>query len=495
MSGKSNFFDYEPLTRPKRSPTSEIEGFKEPKDVAAVSESETGFDEINSLNAQAKNRQTPHTVGGSATETKDVSAEAIIEKKESWILKRGHAISFAGLFLFTFIVFFRPYELSPSLAWLSTSAFWVAIFTVAVFLPTQLGLEQSFTSRPREVNLILLFTLACALSIPLATDRGRAADSLVEYLKVVLMFIVLINVVRTEARLRVLLFLIFAGTFLLSVVALNDYIVGNLGIRGDRITGVIGGLFDNPNDLALHLVTMMPLAFVLGLSCRSLIKKTLWLALVLLMGAAVMATFSRGGFMAMAAVSFGMAWKLARRNRILLALGLVMMIVAFVAVGPADFRKRLTTTGDGSVSARQDELKRSLFVAARHPVVGVGMDNYILYSNFGHASHNSYTQVASDLGVAATVLYVLFVIAPIKRLRRLEAEEHQEKKKSRFYYLSIGLQVSLLGYLVASFFASVAYLWYVYYLVGYSVSLRRIVELQRQKFAETEASTLVASRK
>ncbi|HEY6119602.1 MAG TPA: hypothetical protein VIV66_06575, partial [Pyrinomonadaceae bacterium] len=46
--------------------------------------------------------------------------------------------------------------------------------------------------------------------------------------------------------------------------------------------------------------------------------------------------------------------------------------------------------------------------------------------------------------------------------------------KSRFHYLAIGLEASLIGYMVSSFFASVAFLWYVYYLIGYSVCLRRL---------------------
>ena len=39
-------------------------------------------------------------------------------------------------------------------------------------------------------------------------------------------------------------------------------------------------------------------------------------------------------------------------------------------------------------------------------------------------------------------------------------------------------QASLAGYMVTSFFASVAHLWYVYYLVAYAVSLRRLYALQ-----------------
>ena len=55
------------------------------------------------------------------------------------------------------------------------------------------------------------------------------------------------------------------------------------------------------------------------------------------------------------------------------------------------------------------------------------------------------------------------------------------KANSHFYYLAVGLQASLVGYMVCSFFASVAYLWYVYYLVAYAVCLRRLYESETAK--------------
>ncbi len=184
-------------------------------------------------------------------------------KEETWVSRRGHAISFAGLFAFTFLVYFRPYELFPSLAWLSKSAFVVALITVAVFIPTQLGLENRITAKPREVKLVLALVITGILSIPLALEPSRAFQSFTEYLKVVVMFIVMVNVVRTEKRLKKLILLVLFASCVLSIGALNDYRLGNLALQGRRIAGVIGGLFSNPNDLALHLVTMIPISFAL----------------------------------------------------------------------------------------------------------------------------------------------------------------------------------------------------------------------------------------
>ena len=78
------------------------------------------------------------------------------------------------------------------------------------------------------------------------------------------------------------------------------------------------------------------------------------------------------------------------------------------------------------------------------------------------------------MGIAALVVYIMFLIHPLKRLRLIEKESYEHSDRSKFYYLSVGLQASLVGFMFASFFGSVAYHWYVYYLVGYAICLHRL---------------------
>lgn len=392
---------------------------------------------------------------------------------ETWIHAHGHSLSYAGVFLFTTLVFFRPYELFPSLSWLAQTPFWVAVATLGVFVITQLGLENKITARPREVNLLLLMMLLGIISIPQALEPLRAWTGFVEFLKVILIFIVMINVVRTEKRLKALWVLVLVATCILSINAVNDYRLGVLALQGLRIKGSIGGLFDNPNDLALHLVTMFPLALGLSFITRNRIMKIVYFAVVFLIIAGIVVTFSRGGFLALMATGGVLVWKLVRSSRWLIApVGAVLLLV-FLVLAPGGYRNRLSTTGDESSTARFDDLKRSVYVAARHPLLGVGMENYILFSNSNKSSHNAYTQVAAEMGIAASVIYILFILTPFKGLRRIERDAYEVKPARRFYYASVVLQASLVGYMVASFFASVAYLWYIYYLVAYAVCLRR----------------------
>lgn len=415
---------------------------------------------------------------------------------EKWLVKRGHSLSFAGLFVFTFILYYRPYEHFSALSSLSSMAFWTALLTLAVFFPTQLALEATPTARPREVNLALLLALTALLSIPLAISPGEGWATFVDpFIKAILMFIVIVNAVRTERRLKWLMFLGLSVAFVLSAGALNDYRQGNLMVEGYRVAGIIGNLFGNPNDMATHLVTMLPIAVVLGFSSSSLPKRLLYGAGVVLLVGGTVVTFSRAGFLGLAAASMVLAWKIGRRNRVAIAGLMLLAGAALLVLAPGNYGNRLLSIYDssrdavGSSSARRELLIRSIVVALRHPLFGVGIGNFHIMSVHEAVSHNAYTQVASEMGLTAMTIYIMFIVTPIRRLRRIEQELFTARHSSRLYYLSVGLQASLIAYMVSSFFASVAYQWYVYYLVGYAVALRRIYLASPEALAAANLAT------
>jgi hypothetical protein len=106
------------------------------------------------------------------------------------------------------------------------------------------------------------------------------------------------------------------------------------------------------------------------------------------------------------------------------------------------------------------------------------MGNFHIVSLHEQVSHNAYTQVGAELGVPAMIVYLLFLFAPLGRLRRVERET-LPLRRSRDYYWAVGLQASLAAYLVSSFFGSVAYLWYIYYLAAFAVAFQRIYESRK----------------
>ncbi len=410
-----------------------------------------------------------------------------------WQPKHGHTLTFACLFLFTVILYLRPYEMIPALSGFKTMAFYTGIMTLLVYFVTQLVVGGNLTDRPREVNMVLLMGLAALLSIPLAIDPSEAWGEFVDLaIKTILIFIVLVNVLRTETRVKLMFFLVLAVSIYLSVNVIKDYQAGvfKLGVaeqNTQRVAGAIRGLFENSNELALHLVTIIPISIALALEKKNPLRKLVFFGITLLMISAVIITFSRGGFIGLIAVTLVLLRKLGRRSKSTAVAALVLGVVFFLVVAPGSYSGRLATIFDsasditGSSSQRTAVLKRSILVAIRYPIFGVGLGNFHHKSFQELGTHNAYTQVAAETGIAALVCYIIFLVHPIRKLRMIERELFERHENSRFYYLAIGLQASLIGYMVSSFFAAVAYHWYVYYLVAYAIALRRIYYLQEVK--------------
>ena len=101
-------------------------------------------------------------------------------------------------------------------------------------------------------------------------------------------------------------------------------------------------------------------------------------------------------------------------------------------------------------------------------------------SDSGLVTHNAYTQVSSELGVAGLIAYLVFILSPFRKLAAIEQIQLADNNKDWFYYFSIGLQASLICYMISSFFASVAYVWYIYYLIAYAIAFRRSYRIEKE---------------
>lgn len=416
---------------------------------------------------------------------------AVVDPKT--FLKRGHVLSFAALFIFTVVLYARPAEFYPS-ALTNSLALILGVITLALFGLTQVSLEGTLTARPREVNLVLLFALTGLLSIPLAIDPAPAwSDFSGAFIRGIATFIVIINVVRTERRLKALLYVAVATAVVLSFQAMNAYRLGLMTVEGYRAGGMGSGIFANTNDMALHLVTMLPISIACFFGSRAALWKVIHALCAAVMISGIFLSYSRGAFIGMLVVFGFFALKLRSSNKLGLTLLLVGALAAIVVLAPTGYVSRLVTIfmpgldASGSADSRRGELFRSIYVALRHPLLGIGMGNYQPNMSYrGLVTHNSYTQVACEMGLTAAVLYTMFIVSPLRKLSTIVRETLAVRQTSRFYYLGLGLQASLLVFMVTSFFLSVAYVWNVYYLIGYAVCFRRIYESATGKLVVVE---------
>lgn len=387
------------------------------------------------------------------------------------------SVGYAGLLLFVLVYCARPEDWTPAATAIPFAKI-TGFMAVAGFLVSVLLERRGVLHLPREMFfLVLLFGQMC-LAIPFALWRGGAfAVVFYQYSKVVLITLVIATTVTSLPLLRRLLFVQAGSIATMAAVS----IMGHRGIGGMvfRTGGVVGGIFGNPNDLALSLALTFPLCLALLFSTHHPLKKLIWSFLLVVLGYALMLTYSRSGFLAMAvAVSVCVyEFGLRGRRKYLVALVPIGGLALLLLASPARYGERIVSIVNpaedwtGSTSSRQDLLKTSLIVTMQHPIFGVGPRNFQVLSGSWHGAHNTYTQVSSEAGIPALILLVLILKRTFFNLRQTQQllPENEEAQ-----VLARGLRASLFAYVIGAFFSDTAYHFFPYFLIGYASAFYQI---------------------
>ncbi len=414
---------------------------------------------------------------------------------DNWLKRNGHTLTYVFLYMFSVLVLFRPYEIISQLGFLSATAFYFALATLAAYLPSQLATEGNLTILTTEVKAVLVLTALALITMPIAKSPGMAWDEFNKsFSKAVLIFVVMVNVLRTRQRLMGLMWLSLSIGIYLSYTAIGMFMRGELKTEGYRVAVDMGGMYGNPNEMAMHLVMFTPIAIVLGIATKNNLARLSYFAMAALFTGANFVTYSRGGFLGLIAALAVLVWKLGRKNRLNVTIASAVVGGLTLLLAPGNYGLRMLSIfipgldPVGSSDQRKELLERSIVVTLRNPW-GIGIGNFPIVGIRNLVSHNAFTQVSSELGLLGLVAYLVFLISPFRKLGAIERTLNEKNEHDWFYYLAIGLQASLVSYLVSSFFASVAYNWFIYFLIAYAVAFRRIYGIEKGINEEIQTET------
>jgi putative inorganic carbon (HCO3(-)) transporter len=421
------------------------------------------------------------------------------EKKER-VEIGSHPLAFGGLFVFTLLLYVRPNELFPEVFGDFSIMKIVAILTLIVYIAGKLGHGERLSIWPLEMSMLSVIILLGIVLTPIASSPDASIDLLTDtFFKVVVIFVLMINLVDTRKRLLSMMKLVVICGAGISAGSIEKFVEGKFTATvhgvGVRIEGAVGGIFGNPNDLAMALDLLLPLAIVLALTSKAA-GRLFYSACAFILAIGVVVTFSRGGFLGLAAASGVLLWKLGRNNKLSTAMAALAACLVLAMSMPAGYTDRLFTIihteqdTTNSAQERQGEFKQALELASRHLVIGIGMSNYPFYSNHAIRAHNAYVEVAAELGVAGLIAYLILIFAPLRSLKRIERETAgtREPKKREMHFLSAGVHAAIIGYVVCALFSSSQYQWYLFYVVGYALSLRRLHALEQTGGAEVDVA-------
>lgn len=341
----------------------------------------------------------------------------------------------------------------------------------------------------REMLICLALVGWAFLTLPLSYWPGGSISILTDlYIKAVIVFWLLANVVTTAYRLRLLAIVLMSCTIFLAGTAVKNFVTGAfLTESGNvaRIIGYEGMLSSNPNDLALMLNLLIPLGIALLLGAQKTSARILWLAILGINIVGVVVTFSRGGFLALATIAITYFIRLARRRGSdrRWAMAMVMLAILSLPLVPESYVDRVATVTDiesdptNSSQTRWRDMVAAAHFVTQHPIIGAGIGMDVLALNEVRGArwkqvHNVYLEYAVDLGLPGAVLFLMLLYSVFKAARsslRLLARKDESRD---LYLLAEALQVSLIAFAVAGCFHPVAYHFYFYYIAGLALAVR-----------------------
>ncbi len=438
--------------------------------------------------------------------------------------EEGFSLSFFLLCLLLFLMFFRPEDLIPS-----TQALHIPMIVSVLCLLSHMfgGVGQGrriFALSPitKMLGVISFWALA---TIPFGYWITGATQVFYDYwLKKLLFFLLLGNIVQSARQLRRTVWLCLLSVLGVSLIAVAIRILYGPQSASGRLEALAGGPYSGSNYLSITVLLVLPFALFLFFLDKGILVRLAAGGAAVVFAVATLLTESRAGAVALAVIVAVTVWKLRRwgKNPALVAAVVVLtslLIAPFFAKGLvarfstviADYDLQQLTVGDplrmalGSYQERVQILTRALTVTLKNPITGVGMGNFSsasakeFFTGTGRdwlGSHNTYLQFSSELGIPGLLMYLFLLRLTFKTLRQAKQRIlplMAERPDLRSLALMCdATTVALYGYLITSGFANVAYNIYFFVLAGIAQAIsliaHRVPETTKAQEAPPEDS-------
>lgn len=332
-------------------------------------------------------------------------------------------MAFPLFLLLNFLFFIRPDEIITSLA--ESRLYLICFLACLLFswreLSVTLKLDKLITDP--VTCCIILYGLVFTISNVINVGVFEAREQGIEYVKLVLYYLLFISLVNTPERLRTFLKALVLCVLVMSAIVLLDHYEV---IRVEAIEPIIQneydeegaiidsfprlrylGTFQDPNDLSMLLGVGMIISVYLYATGTSIIR-VLW-GIPLASAAYLMVlTQSRGGLLGLAAgVAAFFASKLGWRKALPIA-AVAIPALLFVVGGRQGNMSLSGGTGQDRLRIWAEGL--GLMANPKQVLVGIGVGKY--QDEVGHVAHNSYVHAFVETGmIGGTIFSGMFLLA------------------------------------------------------------------------------------
>jgi len=390
----------------------------------------------------------------------------------------GTDLSFGLLLLFLLLLYANIAVLMPSLEVMRPMLV-IALAAIATLWLEKAVAGQEFVLVWPESHLLITFLAAAALSVPAALWTRQAAEYTMDFAKIVTIYFLIINTVDSEKRLRIFMWCMVLGGLIPALATIRNYLTGLTGSDG-RTAWI--GFFANPNELAISLAILIPIAVSLGLSRGFFTKISNW-GIVAVYVAAIFVTYSRGGFVGLIFV-LGLTALRLQKSRSVPVIAFLMLAAAAIYLNSHWTRGEgfANLQADVSVQQRIATIRAGIDMFLDHPVFGVGIGCFIvgwplyapkeLYTRVALVNHNTVIQVLSETGLVGFIPFMLLIGAALLHMRR--TARMLKAADSRLSAPAKALEIAFWGFLACAMSGGFATTWFPYILLGLHCALQQI---------------------
>ena len=412
-------------------------------------------------------------------------------------------LGFNVLLVFVFLAFSRIFDVKFGSLHITGAAYRVVFAMVLLSRGFQVALSSNIG------KALLGFTICFGLSVPFSVWRGGSKDI---FLNQWLMysFVSFLAVAGLVHNYQQWFKLFKALTYALLVFTV---IANVFGVSDNGRLFLIQGKFGNSNEMAQALLLGLPLWGAMMVISKSLPGKAFAAGVMVLILVTTFRTGSRGamiGFVAVLLVVFLRAPVMGKLKIILagvLFLGIVLttmpgrLIARYktVAEDEADVAEMGGSMADSAASSsrsRKALLRHSLIFTVRHPLFGVGAgmfpvadDSYSkdigLSKGTWLGTHNSYTQVSSELGIPALLFFVSVLAMALKGPYSIYRRTRGDPRLEDMGNAALALHYCLVVYAVTVLFEHIAYSIMLPVFGGLAACLVRTAAVEIQRIQAT----------
>ncbi len=393
---------------------------------------------------------------------------------------------------FTVIMILAPQNYYPSLKPFHFALITGALASGAYVLCRISGTAGPVRSSP-AINLAVALLLWALVTVPFSLwPGGSIAEIFGVFIKAIIVFWLLARVVNSVPRLRMVALILVLLSIPLSLSGIISFLHDGIGTASldhgfERITGYNGGLTANPNDLALMINLTLPFTIGLLLLARSFAARALLASIAFLDCIAVLATYSRGGFLTLMTIIAAYLLCLNGKARRVMVIAILAVGIIAIPMIPSGYYTRISTITDiqadqtNSAQERWGLMVRATNHLIEHPIfgAGAGLDYIALRESTGKWQnvHNIYLEYAADLGIPGLLMFLMLYYTVFKSVRRARSAAWRKPGHEVLFRLSESIWIVLIAFGVSSFFHPIAYDFYFYYMAGLAVAVGSISKM------------------